>query len=159
MEEHPQQHHCSCRMQRLPPLHPKATPGCRKNKNTQIIGTGTLELSPPGTTSKINLLESSLPISIGPEITHLLAGECNRVETENLETSLLEVIEPKFLDSNTLQLKVIQHVEPQLTKPITSIPSLSIPLPSTQSQPVYFGPNGEEIPPGILSVKEITKES
>lgn len=54
---------------------------------------------------------------------------------------------------------VIQHEEPQLTKPITSIPSLSLPLPSTQPQLVYFGPSGEEIPPGLLSVEEITKES
>jgi len=106
---------------------------------------------------EINQRESSLLISTKSKITYL-PGEFDVVETKKLETNLNEVIEPEFLDLDTLQPKVIQPKEPKLTQLINLGSSLSLPLPSTQPQHVYHGPNREPLPLGLDSIKEITKD-
>lgn len=50
----------------------------------------------------------SLPMSIEPKITSLLAGDTDTVEIEAPETLLPEVIELEFPDSETLQPEDIQ---------------------------------------------------
>jgi len=119
---------------------------------------GTLGATPSSPPFENDPPESSFPVSIEPEITSLLAGESDIVETKAPEIALPNVIEPKYIESKTLQTEVTQPRAPQLTTPITSGTSSSLPLSQTQPQLIYLGPDGEPLPPNLVSIEEIPQQ-
>lgn len=93
-----------------------------------------------------------------PNITSSLVSDSDPFETKALEISLPEVIEPDFPESEITQTEVIQFEVPYPSIRITSGPSHSLPLSYTQPQTIYLGPDGEPLPPGLVSIKEIPQE-
>lgn len=142
-----------------PPLPLEATPGfCQKNKMMQTTESGISKTTPSGPTSETSQPKLSLPVSTEPNTTSRLAGEFDTVEIEAPKILLLGVIEHEYPESKTLQPDVIQPKAPQLTTHVTLGPSSSLSLSLTLPQPIHLGPDGEEIPPGLLSIEEITQE-
>ena len=119
--------HHSRRMENKLPLPPEETCGHhQKHKKTQTTKLGTLRTT-SGPPPEIDPLESSFPLSYEPEITSTLANESDKIKTKVPEPSLLEVIEPDFIESDTLFPKVIQPEVPHSSSPVNSEPSSSLP--------------------------------
>ena len=92
------------------------------------------------------------------EITSSFAAESDTAKIGAPETLLLAVIELDFTESDTLLPEIIQPKVPQPSSPTTSRPSSSLPLSQTQPQIAYLGPDGEPLPPGLMSLKEVPQE-
>lgn len=96
----------------------------KKIKTTESSTSGATSSGPP---SEIDPLESSLLVSIEPEMTSSFVDESDTVKKQELEILLPKVIELECLESETLQLEVIQPKAPQLTTHVTLGPSSSLP--------------------------------